>query len=131
MRKLWAVRSDYLLPVVVLFLSVISSGLTVFAACANNGARNVGCGSGENQCSGGTQAICTADTAKILASGIFGCGTVTGRENCESSVKDKALCYTEYSTCTWDANRSPKCLQDNDSADPHNDWIKIDFACGS
>lgn len=119
-------------------LSVVATGFAVALCgvawgqgedCVHYGPDNVGCGSGENACVGGTEALCRADTARVLGTGLFACGFSWGEWDCGTSATEKDLCYTQYNGCTWVATRTPKCAPDNDAADPHYDWIKAARDC--
>ena len=118
------------MTVFIVGLAAISYCVTFVWAggCEDEGSIETGCGSGENGCVGSEQSNCEGDDAKVLASGLFGCGTDEGKQDCVNSSSDKELCYTEYE-CEFDDSAAPQCHKDEDTADEHEDWIKTDWGC--
>lgn len=97
--------------------------------CDDEGSISAGCGTGANACPQDSQSACEGDTARQLHSGQFECGAKDGRCNCHTSDEDQDKCYTDYDSCDWDDDRTPKCGPDGDSSDPHYNWVKVADAC--
>lgn len=120
---------------VALLLSVVVScgwGISAIADCSlsdcdNNGAIEVGCGNGRNACVGNDEEQGNADEARVLHTGPFECGPKDGWCSCITSSTWTEKCYTEYADCDFDEKEG--CNIDEDTGDPHYDWIKIADEC--